>query len=73
MKLKTITLIAAIAQLLALLCQSLQWVQMLVRLIGGNGSWHYEWPYVLSMPIYLFSGIMLVIFLFTLSARQKNN
>jgi hypothetical protein len=73
MKLKTITMLAAIGQLLALFCLIAQMIRSLVQLANGGSKWEYEWMYILSMPVFLFSGIMLTVFLFTLAVKQKDN
>jgi len=73
MKLKTITLLAAIGQLLAVLCSMASCLRSLLELAGGQMEWKHNWLYLLTMPVYLFAGIMLTIFLFTLAVKQRNN
>ena len=73
MKLKTIALVTAIAQLPVVLCQMAQWIHNLVELVNGTGKWEYEGMYILPMPIYLFASISLTVFLFTLTLKQKSN
>ena len=73
MKLKTITLVAAIAQLLVLLCQIAQWTYSLVQLANGHRKWEYEWMYILPMPIYLFAGIATTVFFFALALKQQTD
>jgi hypothetical protein len=72
-KLKTITLLAAIAQLLAVLCSLASCPRSLMELVGGQMEWKHSWLYLSTMPVYLFAGIMFTIFLFTLAVKQKNN
>ena len=73
MRLKTLTLVAAISQLLALLCSIASCIRSLMELIDGQMEWKHNWLYILTMPVYLFAGIMLTLFLFTLALKQKNN
>jgi hypothetical protein len=68
MKLKTITLLAAIMQLLTLCCSIFSVVKYVQKLKwADNADWF------VTQPIYLLAHIMLVIFLFVLFARQKSN
>ena len=73
MRLKTLTLVAAISQLLALLCSVASCIRSLIELADGQMEWKHNWLYILTMPVYLFAGIMLTLFLFTLALKQKNN
>ena len=68
MKLKTVTLLAAITQLLAAICGIFSYVRLAQKLKwAGNGEWF------VTEPIYLVGQIMMVVFLFVLFARQKSN
>jgi hypothetical protein len=73
MNLKAITLIAAITQLLAVLCGLVSCIRNLIEVVTGHMEWKYSWPYLLSEPFYLLAGIALAVFLFTLFAKQGKN
>ena len=68
MRLKTVTLVAAIAQSLAVLVQIYEFFQMIFvekMRLSSNYSLFIE------QPIWIFAQITLAIFFFTLYARQK--
>ncbi|HMD54200.1 MAG TPA: hypothetical protein VKJ65_06620 [Phycisphaerae bacterium] len=73
MKLKTITMIAAITQLLAVLCSFVIFIRSLIGTVAGHMEWKYNWMYLLTQPLYLLAGIALTVFLFTLAIKQNNN
>jgi hypothetical protein len=73
MKLKTVTLFAAITQLLAVLCGLTNCIRSVVELVNGHMQWKYNWIYLLSEPFYLLAGAALTVFLFTLFAKQGKN
>jgi hypothetical protein len=73
MKLKNVTLFAAVTQLLTMLCLIASDIHGLMQLSSGHMSLEDNWMYFLSMPIYFLSNIALNVFLFTLAAKQKNN
>jgi hypothetical protein len=66
MRLRTVTLLAAIGQSLAVVCQ----IYYFARYVSGF-TWSMIHERVITQPLYLFADITLVIFLFTLYARQK--
>lgn len=68
MKLRTITKIAAITQLLALFCLLVNYA----RLVSGT-TWENNAAFLLTQPVYILAQAMLVAFLFFLVARQHNN
>ena len=68
MKLKTITLIAAIAQLLALVCGIFNFAHLIQKLTWADNA-----QLLVMQPIYLAAQIALVVFLFVLFARQQPN
>jgi len=68
MKLKTITLITAIVQLIAGFCGLFETVPLFFTL-----SWSVNKAFFVFKPIYLAAHIMIAVFLFTLAFRQKNN
>lgn len=72
MKLKTVTMIAAIALLLANICQIASAIHMCMEVANGHMTWEHNWLIIVSMPFYLFSWIAINVFLFTLAAKQKN-
>jgi hypothetical protein len=67
-RLKTVTLIAAIAQSLALAVQIFEFVQMI---FVEKLRWSSNYSLLIGQPIWIFAQLMLVIFFFTLYARQK--
>ena len=68
MKLKTVTLLAAITQLLTVFCGIFNYARMVQKLKWANNA---EW--FVMQPIYVVADIMLVVFLFVLFARQKSS
>lgn len=68
MKLRSITKIAAITQLLSVLCGIYNFIR-LVRQI----TWSANREVLLLQPVYLVANITLTIFLFTLVSRQKQD
>ena len=68
MRLKTVTLLAAITQLLTVLCSIFSYVRFFQKIRWADNA---EW--FLMQPIYLLGHIMLAVFLFTLVAKQKSN
>lgn len=69
MKLKNVTLLAAIAQLLAAIFSIIQWIHFSIR-----GPWNFEQILnVTSWGVNNVAAVMLVVFLFALVARQKEN
>jgi hypothetical protein len=68
MKLKIITLIAAVMQLLALCCSIYSDVHLAQKL-----NWADNAQWFVTAPIYFAAQIMMVVFLFVLSAQQKSN
>ena len=72
MKLKTVTLIAAIAQLPVLLIQVVSDIRSMIMLAHGNMKWEDSWLYFISMPFSLVWGIALSFFFFTLVSKQKD-
>ena len=68
MRLKTVTLIAAIAQSLALVVQVYQFFQMI---LVDKLRWSSNHDLFIEQPIWILAQITLVIFFFTLYARQK--
>lgn len=66
MKLRTITLIAAVAQLVALLCSLLSYISLLTSV-----SWEHNVVWHTTQPVYLLAHATLVVFLFALVARQS--
>ena len=66
MKLRTVTLLAAITQLLALLCGIYNYIKLISRL-----DWEVNTEYFLIQPVFIIAQIMLAVFLFVLFARQK--
>ena len=68
MRLKTVTLLAAITQLLTVLCSIFSYVRFFQKIRWADNA---EW--FLMQPIYLLGHIMLTVFLFTLVAKQKSN
>jgi hypothetical protein len=69
MSLKVATLLAAITQLLTVFCGIFTYARMLQH----HTDWKYNAEFLVTDPIYLIADIMLVVFLFTLFARQKSN
>ena len=70
MKLKTVTLLAAIAQLLSILCSVVSYAKFLIR----SGHWDGERLYdIAAWSVHIVAGVTLVVFLFTLVSRQKSN
>jgi len=64
--LKTVTLLAAIAQTLS---GTASFVQLVLNL---QERWfRSNWRYLLSSPIYILVDIAMAVFLFTLYSRQK--
>ena len=68
MRLKTVTLIAAIAQSLALVVQVYEFLQMI---FVERMRWPSNRSLFIEQPIWIFAQITLVIFFFALYARQK--
>jgi hypothetical protein len=68
MKLKTITLIAAIMQLLTLCCGIFNYIRLVQKLTWADNA---EW--FVMQPLYLLASVSMVLFLFVLFARQKSN
>jgi uncharacterized membrane protein YgdD (TMEM256/DUF423 family) len=68
MKLKTITLLAAITQLLSVLCGIYISAPLVKKL-----NWADNADWFVTTPIHLLGGIMLAVFLFALAARQNAN
>ena len=68
MKLKTVTLLAAITQILSVFCGMYNSAHLVKKLNWADNS---DW--FVTTPIHLLGGIMLTVFLFTLAARQKAN
>jgi hypothetical protein len=73
MNLKTVTLFAAITQLLAVLCGLAVCIRNVIELVAGHMEWKYNWMYLLTEPFYLLAGAALTVFLFTLFAKQGKN
>jgi hypothetical protein len=71
MKLRTVTLFAAIALLLANICMIASDIRTLIQLATGHMEWKENWLFIVSMPFYLLSWIAINVFLFTLAAKQK--
>jgi hypothetical protein len=67
MKLRTVTLLAAITQLLVLICSIYNYVHMVFRL-----KWADNAEYFLLQPVYCIAQFMLTVFFFVLFARQKS-
>ena len=67
MNLRSVTLLAAIGQVAAVLVSVVNFAKLATRL-----HWTDNWEYFLSTPFYLFAQITMAVFLFTLFARQKN-
>jgi uncharacterized membrane protein YgdD (TMEM256/DUF423 family) len=68
MSLKTVTLLAAVTQLLSVCCGIYTFIHMAQGL-----KWEYNAEWFVTQPIYLVAHIMLVVFLFTLFARQQSD
>lgn len=68
MRLKTVTLIAAIAQSLAL---AVQFVSFFREIFVEKLNWSMSNFLFLEEPIWIFAQAMLAVFFFTLYARQK--
>lgn len=66
MRLKTVTLIAAIGQTLAVCCN----IYYLIRSLTGS-RWSLDPEAFITQPIYVLADAAVVVFLFTLYARQK--
>ena len=66
MDLRTATLLAGIAQSIAVLCYAFNYVHLLGRL-----SWSVNAEILVMQPVYLLSHIMLAVFLFAFYVRQK--
>jgi len=64
--LRSVTLLAAIGQIGAVLVSVANFAKFATRL-----HWTDNWEYLLSTPFYLFAQIAMAVFLFTLFARQK--
>ena len=73
MNLRAITLVAAITQLLAVLCGLATGIHNLIQVVTGHMEWKYSWMYLLTEPFYLLAGIALTVFLFTLFVKQGKN
>jgi hypothetical protein len=73
MKLKTITMIAAIAQLLALVFSFMQWFSILFQSQGIPVSRVGTLMFDIGQTVYLFAHVMLTIFLFVLAIKQSKN
>jgi hypothetical protein len=67
-RLKTVTLIAAIAQSLALIVQIYEFLQMI---FVEKLRWPSNRSLLIEQPIWIFAQVTLVIFFFALYARQK--
>jgi hypothetical protein len=67
-RLKTVTLIAAIAQSLALAVQVYEFFQMI---LVEKLRWSSNRSLLIEQPIWIFAQITLVMFFFALYARQK--
>jgi hypothetical protein len=62
-------MLAAIAQLIAVIWHTVQWISRLTsggQFVGGMGT------VILDMTVSLFAPIMLTVFLFALAVKQKN-
>ena len=68
MRLKTITLIAAIAQSLALVVQLVGIFRMIFI---EKLEWRFNMYLLLQEPVWIFAQTMLVVFFFALYVRQK--
>ncbi len=68
MRLKTVTLLAAIAQSLAIVVQVYEFFQMI---FVEKMRWSSNYSLFIEQPIWIFAQVTLVIFFFTLYARQK--
>ncbi len=66
MNLRSVTLLAAIGQIAAILVSVANFARLAPRL-----HWTDNWEYFVSTPFYLFAEIAMAVFLFTLFARQK--
>jgi amino acid transporter len=66
MKLKTITLLAAIMQLVTLCCGVFSFVRYMQKL-----KWADNPDWFVTQPLYLIAHVTMVVFLFVLFARQK--
>ena len=70
MKLKSVTLLAAITQLLSLLFGVINYVKFLMHV----GRWDVERLFdIIGWSIHIVAALMLAVFLFTLVSRQKTN
>jgi TRAP-type C4-dicarboxylate transport system permease small subunit len=67
MKLKTVTLITAIMQLVTLCCGIFSYVRFLPKM-----KWEDNAEWIAMQPIYLVSQVTMVLFLFVLFARQNS-
>ena len=67
MNLKSITLLAAITQLVTLLYSMFWFVKEATKLRLTD-----NWEFFVGQPLYLLSNITLTVFLFVLFSRQKN-
>jgi hypothetical protein len=68
MRLKSITLVAAIAHLLTVFAGIFSYIRLLQRM-GWSGSAEF----FVMQPIYIIANITLTVFLFVLVSRQKGN
>lgn len=68
MRLKTVTLVAAVAQSLALVVQVYEFIQMI---LVERLRWSSNRSLIIEQPVWIFAQTMLVVFFFTLYARQK--
>ena len=72
MTLRTVTLIAAITQLLGFLCSVAAFGQSLMELAHGRMRLEHNLIYVLATPVHLLAGLALTFFLFFLVTKQQN-
>ncbi len=71
MKLKSVTLLAAITQLLAAIFSIIQWVHFAFR---HGARWDFESIFdIAAWGVNDVAAVMLVVFLFALVARQKES
>ncbi len=68
MRLKSVTFLAAITQLLRVLMSTFNYARMFQRLTWADNA-----DFFVGQAIYVVADIMLVVFLFTLFARQKES
>jgi hypothetical protein len=68
MKFKTLTLLAAITQLLTMFCQIFGFAHSLQTV-----KWADNKEFLVTEPIYVVAQILFVVFMFMLYARQKSS